>query len=49
MRYFIRLNGALLEVHPLTKPHRTQSAATVRVMRDGTIHRVEWRDVIRSY
>lgn len=49
MRYFTRINGVLREVHPITKPHRTQSVVTVRDSRDGNLRRVESRDLILHY
>ncbi|WNT44311.1 hypothetical protein SEA_CANDC_101 [Microbacterium phage CandC] len=49
MHHFIRLNGALLEVCPLTKPHRERSVVIVQVVRDGRILTVEHRDIILDY
>lgn len=49
MHYFIRIFGALVEVHPLTKPHREQSTVIVQVVRTGGLFAVEHRDIILDY
>ncbi|AWN03616.1 hypothetical protein PBI_HYPERION_101 [Microbacterium phage Hyperion] len=49
MHYFIRVNGAIVEVHPLTKPHRERSTVTVRIVRSGMLLTVEHRDIILHY
>lgn len=49
MHHFIRLDGVLLEVHPLTKPHRGRSIVTVQIVRDGRLLEVEHRDIILDY
>ena len=47
--YFIRVAGQLRQVHPLTKPHRSQANVTVRVLRDGSIVTVHNTEILRSY
>ncbi|WP_350351899.1 hypothetical protein ABS642_00870 [Microbacterium sp. A8/3-1] len=47
--YFIRVNGDLRQVEPLTKPHREQAHVTVRVLRDGSIMTVHNTEILRSY
>lgn len=47
--YFIRIEGALRQVEPLTKPHREQAQVTVRVLRDGSILTVHNTEILRSY
>ncbi|MFJ4173384.1 hypothetical protein [Microbacterium sp. NPDC089696] len=47
--YFIRVDGALRQVEPLTKPHREQAHVTVRVLRDGKILTVHNTEILRSY
>ena len=49
VHYFIRVDGALREVEPLTKPHREQAQVTVRVVRDGTTVTVRNTEILRSY
>lgn len=47
--YFIRVDGALRQVEPLTKPHREQPRVTVRILRDGSIVTVHNTEILRSY
>lgn len=47
--YFIRVDGALRQVEPLTRAHRSQAHVTVRVLRDGAILTVHNTEILRSY
>ncbi len=47
--YFIRVDGALRQVEPLTKPHREKADVTVRVLRDGSVVTVHNAEILRSY
>lgn len=47
--YFIRVDGDLRQVEPLTKAHREQAHVTVRVLRDGSIVTVHNTEILRSY
>ena len=47
--YFIRVDGDLRQVEPLTKAHREQAHVTVRVLRDGSITTVHNTEILRSY
>lgn len=49
MTYFIRVNGDLRQVEPLTKPHRERAHVTVRILRDGSITAVHNTEILRSY
>lgn len=47
--FFIRADGDLRQVQPLTKAHREQAHVTVRVVRDGSIVTVHNTEILRSY
>jgi hypothetical protein len=47
--YFIRVNGDLRQVEPLTKAHHGQAYVAVRVLRDGSITTVHNTEILRSY
>jgi hypothetical protein len=47
--YFIRVEGVLRQVEPLTRAHREQAHVTVRVIRDGSIFTVHNTEILRSY
>ncbi len=47
--YFIRIDGALRQIDPITKPHRENAFVIVRDTRDGSILKVHNTDIIRSY
>lgn len=49
VHYFVRIDGDLRQVEPLTKPHREQAHVTVRVLRDGSTLTVHNTEMIRSY
>ena len=47
--YFIRVDGALRQVEPLTKANREQANVSVRVLRDGSVTTVHNTEILRSY
>lgn len=49
MAFFIRVDGDLRQVQPLTKPHREQANVAVRIIRDGSIATVHNTEILRSY
>lgn len=49
MHYFVRANGMLREVHPLTKPNRENPLVTVKVVASGALVTVHNTEIIRSY
>lgn len=49
MHHFIRLGGQLLEVYPLTKPHRERTDVLVYVVRYRQTIIVTHHDILNDY
>jgi len=48
MRLFVRVDGVLIRVYPLTKPHRENPFVTVRT-EEGDVLRVHNTEIQRDY
>lgn len=49
MRFFIRIEGTLLEVWPLTRSSRECPTLKVKIVRTGRVLRVFATDIINDY
>lgn len=49
MRFYIRIEGILLEVHPMTKATRDNPTLKIMIVRSRAILRVFATDIITDY